>query len=382
MIGVTFVISGLSTGGAEIMLVQLLKKLDRSRFAPHVISLTNHGPIGAQIEALGIPVEALELRAGLSGMARIARLVRRLRDLRPHVVHTWMYHADLIGGLAARLAGVRSVAWGLHNSNLDPARTKRATRLVVRACAAISGWTPHSILSCSERAKQVHAAIGYPEAKIVVIPNGFDIAVFRHNMEARASVRAELGIESDALLVGHFARNDPLKNHIGFVQAMQLIHERLPNARFVLAGAGIDSDNAELTARIDAAALRDAVRLLGRREDMPRLMASLDVFCSSSHGEAFPLVVGEAMACEVPCVVTDAGDSAEIVGATGRVVPVGDMAGLARETVSLLSLSESARLELGQKARARVIEKFEIGRIVQRYEAFYSSLIGASACAA
>jgi glycosyltransferase involved in cell wall biosynthesis len=382
MIRVVFIISGLATGGAEIMLVQLLKNLDRSRFAPSVISLTNRGSIGEQIAALGITVDSLGLRAGLGAVVSIARLVRRLRDLRPHVVHTWMYHADLIGGLAARLAGVRAVAWGIHNSNLDPAHTKRTTRLVVRACALISRWVPRKILSCSERARQVHADIGYCASKFEVIPNGFDRTVFKRDEAARESVRRELGLHNETPLVGHVARFDPLKNHAGFVQAMRVMHESAPDVRFVLVGAGVDAENAALATAIEGAGLRGAVFLLGRREDVPRLMASFDVLCSSSHGEAFPLVIGEAMACEVPCVVTDAGDSAEIVGETGRVVPIGDMVGLGKETLRLLSLSEGARRELGAQARARVLEKYEIRRIAARYEDFYVSLAGAGACAA
>lgn len=370
---VAIIITGLNAGGAEIMLLKVLERLD-ARFSPHVISLTTLGEIGPRIQALGIPVESFGMRPGVPSPLAFFRLVRRLKALTPDVVHTWMYHADLLGGLAARLAGVPTVAWGIRNGNLDRDQTKLSTRVVVSACARFSRWVPDRILSCSEVARQVHVDYGYAAEKMVVVPNGFDLARFQPDALAKASVRAELGVGGDTPLVGLIGRFDPQKNHAGFFEAARCLHRRLPTVHFVLAGKGVDEGNHELMRVVEAAGVRHVTHLLGLRSDISRLMAALEVLASSSYGEAFPNVLGEAMASGVPCTVTDVGDSAYIVGDAGRVVSPGDMAGLAAALEDLLSLPLVKRTALSERARARVSEHFEIGRVVRQYEAFYYEL--------
>ncbi len=375
MIKIAFIITGLCTGGAEAMLLKLLQHIDRDRFLPSVVSLTTKGENGPRIEALGIPVQTLGMSPGVPSPSKFMRLVGLLQDARPDVVQTWMYHADLIGGLAARLTGIQTVSWGIRHSNLSPHQNKRATLLVVKLCALASGWLPHRILSCSERARSIHVDAGYLADKMVVIPNGFDLTRFQPDPVARDSVRSELGVPPETSLIGLIARDDPQKNHKGFIEAATIVHAALPQAHFVLAGTGINQDNTELKQLIEQFGLKAHCHLLGRRDDIPRLMASLDVLASSSTGEAFPNVLGEAMACGIPCVVTDVGDSAEIVGDTGRVVASGDMAGLATQLVTLLSIPPDERSRLGISARERVRERYEIGSVTRQYEHFYEMLL-------
>jgi glycosyltransferase involved in cell wall biosynthesis len=367
------VITGLRTGGAEMMLLKVLERLDPA-WRPHVISLTDVGEIGHRIAALGIPVEGLGLRPGRVGPLAVARLATRLRELRPDVVHTWMYHADLVGGLAAKLAGGCAVGWAIHNTSLDPARTRLSTRLVARACAVLSGRVPDRIVSCSEVARQVHVGLGYCADRMVVLPNGFDLAAFRPDAAAREEVRRELGVADGTPLVGIVGRVDPVKNYEGFFVAAALVRARRPDAHFVLVGQGLEPGNADIVALAVAAGVGDVTHLLGRRDDVPRLMAALDVYVSSSHSEAFPNVLGEAMACGVPCAVTDVGDSGLIVGDTGRVVAPGDMVALAAAIGDLVELPPAGRSALASAARARVAARFEIGAVVKAYEAFYAEL--------
>lgn len=210
---------------------------------------------------------------------------------------------------------------------------------------------------------------------MVVVPNGFDLARFKPDAGARRAVRAELGVGDDTPLVGLIGRFDLQKNHAGFFEAAGGLHRRLPAVHFVLAGKGIDGGNRDLMRMVEAAGVRHVTRLIGLRSDIPRLMAALDVLASSSsYGEAFPNVLGEAMACGVPCAVTDVGDSAYIVSDTGRVIRSGDMAGLAGALEELLGLPPAERTVLGERARVRVAEHFEIGQVVKRYEAFYEEL--------
>jgi len=376
-----FIITGLSTGGAETMLYKLMQRIDRNRFEPHVISLTTLGEIGPRIEELGIPVHALGMRPGLPSPLKFVQLIGLLRQLRPDLVHTWMYHADLLGGMAARLAGIKAVAWCIRNSDLSDERSKLSTRIVMKACALASAWLPKYIVTCSSRAGAIHVAVGYRADKIVVMPNGFDLSRFQPIADARSLVRTELGLESSTQLIGLIARNDPQKNHRGFIEAAVKVQRALPQVHFVLAGSGVDSKNKTLAALIESAGLGEHFHLLGQRDDIPNLMASLDLLASSSSfGEAFPNVLGEAMACGVPCVVTDVGDSAEIVGDTGRVVTSGDMEGLAQFLIKLLSMPAEQRNHLGELARKRVRDYYEIGDVARRYEDFYVKLKRKASC--
>jgi len=376
---IVFIITGLSTGGAEMMLFKVLERLDRRRFEPHVISLTTLGELATRIASLGIPVDAVGMKPGLPGPLGFIRLVQILKRLDPEVVHTWMYHADLLGGLAARLAGVSAVGWCIRNSDLDKDKTKVSTRAVVGLCASLSKWVPTRILSCSERARQVHEACGYAAEKMVVVPNGFDLTRFKPDMRARHQIRTELGITDQTPLVGLIGRFDPQKNHAGFFEAAGELYRHMPKVHLVLAGHGIDQNNVALMQIVTQAGVLSNTHLLGLRSDMPSLMASLDVLASSSsYGEAFPNVLGEAMACGVPCVVTDVGDSASIVGDTGRSVAPGDMTGLAVALQEVLGLSPSEKAALGERARDRVAGYFEIGRVVQKYEEFYETLLAST----
>ena len=372
---IAIIITNLDTGGAETMLLKLLQKIDRNRLKPTVFSLVGLGEIGPRIQGLGIPVYTLGMSRSAPNPIKMLRLAWHLRQLQPDVVHTWMYHADLLGGLAARIAGCNRVVWGIHHSNLSSTVNKRSTLWVIKACALLSRYIPAQILSCSHRAKEIHATFGYAAKKLQVIPNGFELDRFIPDAASRTSLRAELGLAADTPLVGLIARFDSQKNHFGFIEAAAQVNSELPNVHFVLAGTHVDTTNTALYAAIVEKGMQSYMHLLGRRDDVPRLMAGLDVLASSSHGEAFPNVLGEAMACGVPCVVTDVGDSAEIVGDTGCVVSTGDMASLARELVKVLRLSPETKAALGVRARARVASYYEIGHVARDYENFYKKVM-------
>lgn len=371
---IVFIINGLGMGGAEMMLVKVLERLDRQRFTPCVISLIAPGELASRITPLDIPVQTVNMKGGLTDLRAFVQLVHLIKEFQPDAVHTWLYHADLLGGLAARLAGVKALGWNIRNSNLDADKTKLSTRLIARLCALVSHKVPTLILSCSEQARLIHIARGYAADKMVVVPNGFDLTRFKPDSDARKSVRAELGLPNDALLVGLIGRFDPQKNHIGFFVAAELLRRQMPEVHFLLAGKGVDIENPVLTQAANASAVLSNCHFLGLRNDIPRLMAALDVLASSSHGEAFPNVLGEAMACGVPCAVTNAGDSAYIVADTGRIVSIGDMPGLASALGAILTLPTNEKTALGEQARIRVATYFEIANVVRQYESFYEQL--------
>ena len=376
-ISVVFIITGIGSGGAEGMLYRLLSRLDRTRFTAKVISLVDLGPtpIVEKIQALGVPIRFLGMVPGRLNPLSVLRLARWLREDKPDLISTWQYHADLIGGLAARMAGGIPVAWGIRQTDLNPEGNGRLTFLTVRMCARLSRWLPEKIICCSLASRQVHAALGYAAEKMVVIPNGYDLGTFRPDSAAREAIREELGIPEDAPVIGLVARFHPQKDHRTFILAARSLHKDRPEVYFVLCGHEVNWENKELTRWIDEAGIRKRVYLLGRRDDIPKLTAAFDIAClSSSYGEGFPNVVSEAMSCGVPCVVTDVGDAAFIVGNTGQVVEPRNPNALAESLRGLVELGQEGRSRLGIAARQRVKEEFNLPQIVERYESLFQEL--------
>ena len=379
-ISVLHLITSLGPGGAETMLAKLLSRMDRKRFTARVISLIDDGPtsVTKTITNVGIPIRYLGMREGRPSLVALLKLVRWLRDDPPDVIQTWMYHSDLIGGIAAKLAGGIPVLWGIRQSDLDPEASSRLTVLTMKTCAWLSHRMPKRILCCSEVARKIHVEIGYAADKMIVIPNGFDPEAFKPDPVARASVRIELDIPDATPLIGLVARYDAQKDHVTFFKAAKLLVKERPDVHFVLCGSyGVTSENAELMKLIDEAGIRAQVRLLGRRLDISRLTAAFDIATlSSAFGEGFPNIVGEAMSCGVPCVVTDVGDSARIVGETGLVVSSRDPVALAAAWLKILDLSRESRIELGKAARRRVTERYNLPSVVSRYEHLFEELAG------
>lgn len=372
---VTHIITNLAVGGAEAMLYRLLTQTDRTAFEPQVICLVKLGIWGRKLQELGVPVRVLGMRPGKPNPLSVLKLARWLRSDPPHVLQTWMYHSNLIGGLAANLAGGFPTVWGVHSSGLDAQSTKRSTLWTARACTWSSHWLPTRIVCCSDTSRRVHENSGYPLEKLQVIYNGFDLVAFRPNPSARLSVRQELGISEAAPLIGLVGRFDAPKDHQNFIRAAALLRARMPDVNFLLCGEEISWRNKTLVRWIEAAGIGDCSHLMGLRQDVPRITAALDIASlSSSYGEAFPLVIGEAMACGVPCVATDVGDSAAIIGKTGRVVPAKNPEALAEAWHELLALGLDRRSRLGAAARQRIEKSFTLPNIVLQYEELYEEL--------
>lgn len=374
MIKIAHIITGLGPGGAETMLCKLLTHMDTSRFQNTVISLTDEGRIAHDIRQLGIPVHSLGLRPGIPHPFGLLRLVRRLRVQQPDIVQTWLYHADLLGLVGGRLAGVPSIAWNVRCTELREEDHSRLLFWLLRLLAYLSRG-PQAVVVNSEAGRRVHEKIGYRPRQWVVIPNGFDTERFRPSPEMRSVVRKRLGVPENSFLVGMVARYHAMKDHSTFLNAVsQLARGRGADIRVMLVGQGIDGSNGALVNQIKNLNMQDKVLLLSEREDIPDLMASLDIAVSSSYSEGFSNVIGEAMACGVPCVVTDVGESAYIVGDTGLVVPPRDLGAFASALEQLLSMGTDRRRALGQAARERIISLFSIENIAKEYEKLYCDI--------
>ena len=365
---VLHVITDLGVGGAERMLMKLAQRLPALGIGMEVVSLGGQGVLGADIAAAGVPVSALGMRRASGFLTGVPTLAAHIRRYDPDLVQTWLYHADLVGLLANRLAGGgRPLAWNLRCSDLDPASGKFTTRVIRRLLAQLSA-VPDLVVANSAAGLAAHVTQGYAPRASLLLPNGFDLDEFAPDPAAGAAVRAALSIGPDRKLIGMVARLDPMKDHPNFLQAAAIAQGRRPDLVFLLAGHGCEPSGklAELAAELG---LGEAVRFLGQRTDIPAIFNALDIATlSSMHGEGFANVLGEAMACRTPCVATDVGDAAAIIGQTGRVVPPRDPAALAQAWLDQLDVP---RAVAGDAARRSVLENYEIGAVARRYAEVY-----------
>ena len=377
---VMHVITSLDVGGAESQLARLVASGGAGAVSHSVVSLKPGGGLRAVVEDLGIGVRDLGVGRKPSAVAGLARLAKLIRTTRPAVVHSWLYHADLLATLALALSGRRRetrLIWGVRNSDMDMRRYARSSRYILKVLPRLSSRTD-LVLCNSEAGRTVHGRLGYRPPRWRVVPNGVDVERFRPRLDERAAIRAELGLNDEQFVIGMCARVDPKKDHGTFVKAAVTLAETVPEARFVLIGAGTDEPGSPLDRAVVRSGIGNRIVRLGLRSDVGRLHAALDVATlSSAFGEGFPNVVAEAMACGVPCVATDVGDSAAIVGNTGFVVPPRDPAALAAGWNGLWKEGRDAREERGAAARRRVSDRYSLVSMVGAYHALYGELAAA-----
>jgi glycosyltransferase involved in cell wall biosynthesis len=369
-------ITDLEVGGAEMMLLNLLRQPVIASETDRVVSLTGTGTVGARIQQLGVPVQALGMQPGQPDLRALWKFTRLLRQDPPDLIQTWMYHADLLGAVASFMAGNIPVIWGLHHTLDGDQPVRSRTMMVLRLNAILSMWLPRRVICCAESACQAHIRAGYSRRKMVVIPNGIDLDEFHTDPQAGLALRSELGLNSETRLIGLFARYHPQKDHQTFASAAGMLCARMPQVHFILAGGEITPANHSLEALFQTKGVSDHVHLLGLRADMPRLMAAMDLAClSSAYGEALPLSIVESMACGVPCVVSDVGDSGLLVGDTGRIVPPRNPAALANAWEELLNMPTQERSTLGESARSKILLGYNIIPVAERYASLYRTIL-------
>ena len=363
-----------------MMLFKVLSSIDRNRFEPVVVSLLRTDSFGDQvvnqIAALDIPIHSLQMEPGEFSVKKLTKLFAIVRQEKPNILQGWMYHANL----AAQLASFASfkfipVVWNIRHSLYSLDYEKKGTAMVIRLLSRLSSF-PAKVIYNSQMGATQHQKVGYKSQKTIMIPNGFDVNLFKPSAENRLNLRQELGLAENTFLIGRICRYHPMKDHESFLRAAALLLADLPDLHFVLAGTSVDLDNSLLSNLLEELNIGDRVHLLGERKDVPYLTSALDIAVSSSYfGEAFPNVIGEAMACEVPCVTTDVGDSAIIVGDTGKVVPPQNPQALADGCRELISLGAEGRQQLGQKAREKVIKLYSLDAITTQYEQLYQGIL-------
>jgi glycosyltransferase involved in cell wall biosynthesis len=366
---IAHVITTTSAGGAERQLLTLLAN-SRGKLDHTVIGLQTAGELAPAMESAGAEVISLGLKPGPLALIKGPSLIRQaLQQVQPQVVQTWLYHSDLLGALAVGSRGTPPLVWGLRNSDLS---LSSSTRLVLKACVALSN-RPSAILANSRSGADWHQKQGYPSEKIRIIPNGFDTSRFKPNPDAGAQIRAELNIPKDAIVVGRVARLDAAKDYPGLAVAAQRALRKQPRFFFLLIGQGVDSNHPQMKPWQEPALAQRSL-LLGYREDVPRLLNGMDLHVSNSLSEGLPNALGEAMASGVVSVVTDVGDSREMIGDTGCVVSPAQPEALGQALLDMADLGPENLRHLGAKARARIEELYSLQTMVKAYCELYAEL--------
>jgi len=370
------IITSLNNGGAEGVLYRLVTT-DKGN-THHVISMMDAGFYGERLIAKGIPVYTLNMCLGPAMIKGLFKIYQLIRTINPDVVQTWMYHADLIGGIVARLAGKRAVIWGVRASSMSRSTNRRSTLFVRWLCARISSAIPRKIVINSVSGMRTHEKLGYDVKKIVLIQNGYDTDKLQPSEDARIALRKSWGIGPDQVLIGMVARYDPQKDHTNLIAALKLLESRkVLDWCCVLVGSGITDTNESLVAQLGQYNIIDRFLIMGPHNDISAVMNALDLHVLSSSGEAFPNVVAEAMACGTPCVTTDVGDAALIVSDIGWVVPHSDPAALGQAIHEALDeMKDSDKWNTRREAcRNGIIENYSLERMIMSYTRVWSDTI-------
>jgi glycosyltransferase involved in cell wall biosynthesis len=360
------------------MLKRLIESDPASIPNTRVVSLTSLGTIGESLRKQGVKVQTLNLSpSGINIPIVLWRLVKLIRQFQPHIVETWMYHADLLGGLAAFLSGYKNIIWGIRRTSLTSDNPVR-TRLTMKACAVLSHWIPKKIICVAEAARQTHIAAGYEATRMVVIPNGFDFSQFTATQEQRSALRQACHFSENDIVIGCVGRFHDDKGQDNLIKAAAIVEQQYPMVKFLLVGRDCDANNAKLMCWLNDYGLQDRFVLLGERNDVPVCLAAMNVFCMPSRTEGFPNGLAEAMAMALPFVATDVGDTAILAGDTAILVPPQNEHALAHGLLEVLALPEKQRERMGQRAKERVMSEFSMEKARSRFEAVYQGIISKS----
>jgi glycosyltransferase involved in cell wall biosynthesis len=362
---IVYVLTSLGMGGAER---QVLALAERMADQGHAVKLLVLRPALKQQWPTALPVIHLDMRRTPGSVLKgIGRARRFLRGYRPDVIHSHSFHANMIARLLKLLVWQPLVLCTVHNvyeGGLHRMIAYRLTDFLSKRTTAVS-------TAAAERFVRLQAV---PRRKCVVVTNGVDTAEFCPNAKCRAQMRAEMGVTTEFVWLAA-GRMVPAKDFPNLLRAFKNVRTKCPDAQLWIAGEGNETGGS----RVDAFSVehgvleevREQVRWLGLRRDMPALMDACDGFVLASAWEGMPLVVGEAMAMEKPVVATDVGGVRELVGDAGVVVPAKDSDALAAGMLDVMQRADEDRAATGRAERARMVAKFSMAEKADEWEALY-----------
>ncbi|MFV1974717.1 MAG: glycosyltransferase [Candidatus Scalindua sp.] len=372
---IMFLIRSLDMGGAERQLISLAIGLQEIGHSVTVAIFYSGGKLESELDGSGVVLHRLEKKGRWDVMGFGKRVIQLVKSQDADIFHSYLPGANIIAILAKPLLGQTPVVWAVAASNMDMSCYDRLARFTYWFEARIARFAD-LIISNSKSSLICAVQRGFPENKMIVLPNPHDIDKFQQDLNGRQLVREEWEVSDKEILIGTVARFDTMKDHKNFIIAASILSKDRANVRFVCVGDGSDayiSDLQELTRKLEVDG-----RFIwpGPRQDMPVVYSALDInTCSSIFGEGLPNAIGEAMSCMTPCVVTDVGDCARIVGDMGEVVPPGSPEALADGWRKMIKRLSSEGDAVGQKSRERIVNKFSKHKAVELTDIEFKKLL-------
>lgn len=370
-IKILHLITGLNVGGAEMALSRLVSGMDKEKYNTCVVSMIKPGPVGDLITKSGIAIYSLDIPQGKISLNGFLKFIKILHQFQPDILQTWLYHADLLGLIAGKLTGVRSILWNIRCSAMDIKESPLMSKVVTKICAILSP-IPNAIIANSKTGIKDHQNLGYRPREWFLIPNGIDTSVFKPESTYRAIIRREFGLNEKNIVVGLVGRLHLQKDHPNFLHAASIIHKDNKDIIFFIVGDGPDNYKNELLKLANSLSIEKNIIWAGSRHDMPQIYNCFDcLVLSSAYGEGFPNVIAEGMASGIPCISTNIGDASEIVETMGTIIPPGNPKILADSILELLHKSEEEKKQISLLSRLSIIEKYELAKMINIYSSYY-----------
>ena len=371
---VLYIVTSLTSGGAEAMIYKLAKHMPKEDVDLSIITLRFGGFYEEKLLEYGIVVEDMGFKKNPFSILPLYRLLNSVRRLKPDVIHTWLYHADFIGGIMVKLSQWNAkLIWSIRGEEVSLKANKLQTYLFIRGCGLLSKVVPDSIVSNSSKGTESHIGIGYPRKKIAFIPNGFEV---NRPTTPGLGIREEVSLIAEGeFVIAHIGRLDYQKNQRDFVRVAEIISKLMSNVRFIMVGNGVTNDCEWLQQLVVDCSLTSKLTLLGERRDIPDILSQVDIVVSTSLGEAFPNVVGEAIMAEVPCIVTDVGDCRKIVGDDSMCFDIGNVEGIARRAVQILNMDKSEKVRFIKQISTGFKSKYSIENVAQQFIDCYREIV-------
>lgn len=360
---ILFFTRSLDIGGSERQIVALANGMKRLGHDVAVMVMYPGGALEHDLKTEGTRLISLDKKGRWEIFGFAHRLVRGIRVERPDILHSFLTTQNIIAAVLKPLLGNTKVVWGVRSSNVDLSRYDSMTKMASWLETLVAGAPDHIIVNSRDGHERLKAK-GYPTDRISAIPNGIDTGRYVMDKDAGRKVREEWGIAGDKMVIGHVGRLDPMKDHPTFLKASAIISAEKDNLVFVCVGGGPGGYGERMRRLAEDIGIAGRVIWAGSMNDMPSVHNAFDIEVCSSYGEGFPNSIGEAMACGTPCVVTNVGDLAWIVGDTGIIVPPSAPDKLAEGMRAMLDRVDRDPVSVSRPSRERVVDMFSVERLL------------------
>ena len=372
-IRILHIISGLGDGGAEANLYNFVCHTKNQ--INYVISLKDKGKYGPLLEKKGIEVYYINFSNIISFVNKFIYLFKLIKKLKPDIVQTWLYHADLIGGCAAYLAKSKNIFWGIHHTSLEYRFNKKSIILISKLNSFLSNIIPRRIVVCAEKSMDEHIKKGFNKYKFIVIRNGLDLNKFKLSESIRKKYREKIKINQSELLLGTVARFNPIKDFPTLIKAIKKLKSSGLDFKYLFVGENMDLDNKTLVNMIEKYNLKDTIKLIGQEESISSVMNAIDLHILSSKSEAFPMVILESLACGTPSISTNVGDVSRIIKNKKFLVDKENYLSLYNAINEFLNLELEEKEKISKEGIDHIKFNFSIEKMTKEYLKVYENYL-------